>query len=116
MASIHLAVIGGQKEIVATLIARGEKINISDFQGKSPLHLAVEKDYISIAELLIANGAEINARAGAQGFTPLYFVKSPEMLTLLKGNGATVRMYSWAEAIHFVFGVFEKLVSSGLFG
>lgn len=111
---MHLAAIGGYKEIVAALIARGAKLGTSDFQGKSPLHIAVEKDDIFVAELLITNGAEINARAGVQGFTPLYFVKSQEMVKLLKENGATARMYSWAEAIHFVSAVFEKLVSLGL--
>jgi hypothetical protein len=78
--------------------------------------LAVEQDHISVAEILIINGAKIDARYGVFGRTPLYFAKSSEMVNLLKQHGAKHRMYFWAEIIFFVFAIFEKLVAYGLFG
>ena len=40
--------------------------------GSTPLHIAALNGHDTVAELLIANGADANAKAGKEGYTPLH--------------------------------------------
>ena len=77
-------------EAAKLLIARGASVNakIPDHfdafsVGKTPLFLAVEQDFLQVAELLIVNGASINVTTAIE-LTLLASARSDEMRALLK--------------------------------
>jgi cytohesin len=105
-----VAVKFGHKDVAAFLLAHKANVNAKGkdeaftgegFQGKSlggtPLHWAAMKSDTGMAELLLANGADVNAKDDG---TPLHWAVSPthhkpvsackEMMELLLANGANV--------------------------
>ena len=58
-------------ELVKQKIISGEKINIQDSMGRTPLYIACAKGNLEIVKVLIENGADIN-RELTNGDTPLY--------------------------------------------
>ena len=68
---MHNAALLGHVEIVKLLISNGADINIKNGVGMTPLHEASNKE---IAEILLANNANVNARA--KGITPLHVAAS----------------------------------------
>jgi ankyrin repeat protein len=73
------------KEVVRTLVDAGADPNIADNKGKTPL-IANAWD-LEIAQILIAHGANVNARA-SDGFTPLLNAGTTELTRLLLQHGA----------------------------
>ena len=54
-------------------------LRAADNSGGTPLHLAVDRGYVQIAGLLIARGAEVNARfTGPHTETPLHWAASSD--------------------------------------
>jgi ankyrin repeat protein len=95
-AEIHKAIIKGDlNEVVALLKDRPELVESKDKSGLTPLHLAVKHDQLEIAALLIANGADVNARNPNQE-TPLILAMSvhnhDKMVRLLLASGADVNL------------------------
>jgi len=84
----HLAAgarLGGASNIVAHLNAKG-------FLGRTPLHLAAWKGRKETTELLIAAGADLEAK-DKEGMTPLYLTADgghKEVVELLITKGADV--------------------------
>ncbi|MEE2943426.1 MAG: ankyrin repeat domain-containing protein, partial [Verrucomicrobiota bacterium] len=69
---IHEAVEAGNIEAVKQAIAAGKDVNSEDeCCGATPLHYATRWGRKEIAELLIAKGADVNAKA-KYGDTPLH--------------------------------------------
>ena len=64
----------------------GEITNV--LENFTPLHLAVMNDNIETAKLLIEHGADVNTTDAV--YTPLYEVRSLQMIKLLIENGANV--------------------------
>jgi len=65
---------------------------VKDKGGFTPLHWAAHHGHKEIAELLIANGADVNAK-NEGGFTPLHSAASlgyKEIIELLIAKGADV--------------------------
>lgn len=63
------------------------------YQKESPLHYAVYKSHRQIAEFLISNGADVNAKASIDGTTPLHWMAMSgqcELMELLISKGANV--------------------------
>eukprot|EP00057_Strongylocentrotus_purpuratus_P033527 XP_791721.4 PREDICTED: transient receptor potential cation channel subfamily A member 1 homolog [Strongylocentrotus purpuratus] len=60
-AVLHVAAAAGYQDIVEALIANGAVVNLVNFDGQTPLHLACEKNHESIALCLVENGAAIVA-------------------------------------------------------
>jgi uncharacterized protein len=61
----------GDVEQVKVLLRLGADPNYHEDSGYSPLLLAIEQGHVELAEILLANGADVNLR-GAQGtWTPL---------------------------------------------
>ena len=81
-----------QMEVVKLLIKNGADANIVPRKGsrQGPLHRAAMMGWCEVAELLIANGAEVNARDGDDR-TPLFWARGPdrkEIADLLRKHGA----------------------------
>jgi len=88
---LHKAAEAGHIEAVKKHLAAGKDVNAKlKYGGATPLHLAANKE---IAELLIANGADVNAKSKA-GCTPLHvagFRGHKEIAELLIAKGAEER-------------------------
>lgn len=68
---LHSAVNCGDAERVAYLLDAGDNIEIRDSDGRTPLLLAVFHDHADVVALLIARGADVNAKDHG-GFAPLH--------------------------------------------
>jgi ankyrin repeat protein len=82
--ALFWAALGGHKDIVETMLAKGADVNaksgvflpswgISD-EGWTPLHGACARWHKTVVEVLIANGADINAKT-RNGKTPMSLAK-----------------------------------------
>ena len=104
---LHDAASRGYKEVAELLLAKGAQVNAKKWGGATPLHAAALSDHtpepvravyagffaaqdtgkMAVAELLIANGADVNAKDG-RGKTPWKLATSQAMKTLLRKYGA----------------------------
>lgn len=90
--SIHQAAeTGNLKKIKALLKENPTLVNEKDSYGMTALHWAVDKRRFRAAEMLIEEGADVNA-ADKNGETPLFYATNQEyigrMATMLMLNGA----------------------------
>lgn len=78
---------------VNQLIKNGIDVNMLDLKnGYTALHYAAEYGHLTIAELLLANGADVHAKNN-QGQTPLHcaiYSKSEEIISFLVSKGADI--------------------------
>ncbi len=80
---------GDELEFISSLLARGADVNAVDAEGRSALHYAAQHGDIELAELLLAHGADIEARGNDS--TPLMwalFCGEPEFAIHLLQHGA----------------------------
>ena len=115
MTPLHTAASQGRKEIAEVLIANGANVNARDHLGTTPLHAVslynIDKivDFNEfgqgipigftpnddpgtaargVAEVLIANGANVHARDDHLGWTPLHFAAGKGIAELLIAKGS----------------------------
>jgi ankyrin repeat protein len=70
---IHDAAESGDLAKVKALVKEHPDLVFSrDSDGATPLHLAADKGRRDVAELLLANKADVNARDTLLGFSPLH--------------------------------------------
>ena len=83
----------GNIEAVKQHLAAGTDVNAKDKDGWSPLHPASYEGHQEIVELLIAKGADVNARVELgpqQGMTPLDSANNSdrtEIVSILRKHG-----------------------------
>ena len=85
----------GDIEAVKQYLAAGANVNAGGVFRATPLHLAAEYGHKEIAELLITNGADVNAKKAVEGETPLHEAAAygnKEIAELLIVNGANVNV------------------------
>ena len=85
----------GDIEAVKQYLAAGANVNAGGAFRATPLHLAAEYGHKEIAELLITNGADVNAKKAVEGETPLHEAAAygnKEIAELLIVNGANVNV------------------------
>jgi len=88
---IHDAARTGDLAGVQAELNKGVNVNAKDEDGQTPLHEAANWGHKETAELLIANGADVNARTGGWlNVTPLHRAETKEIAELLIANGADV--------------------------
>lgn len=71
MENLMMAVMQGDNQKVEKIV-NPENVNAKDENGRTPLMAAVFKNMAIIAEMLIKNGADINA-VDNEGFSVLYY-------------------------------------------
>jgi hypothetical protein len=101
---LHLSASYGHPAVAKLLLARNAAVGARDRGGQTPLHAAAlgMSDQsnidarIEVARLLLAGGADVNAREPGSGFTPLRYATTYEsrnaaMAALLMTHGADPR-------------------------
>lgn len=85
-------------EVAKFLLKKGIDVNVKNEYGSTPLHYAAaegHKDTVAIIQLLLANGADVNAIAKCDGMTPLHkaVIRGVEKnVEVLLVNGADVKV------------------------
>jgi ankyrin repeat protein len=91
--SIHLAAKSGDLATVKTMIKDHPEMATSADSSWTPLHVAAEFGKRDVAEVLIAHGANVNAREGYRGYTALFLAArrgNKDVAELLLAKGADV--------------------------
>ena len=100
---LHRAAYEGSPSEVAALLDQGMDIHSTaiirfmghQFEGMTPLHIAVLNPDLAVAELLLDRGANINLPT-PDGWTPTYFAveaRQGEMLEFLESKGGLLRVF-----------------------
>lgn len=88
--TFHDAVHAGEVETVRTMLATDPRLASStDEYGFQPIHLLDMYPDEDVLDLLLANGADINA-VNDEGVTILHIVTDPDAVPLLVGRGANI--------------------------
>ena len=108
----------GNIEAVKQHLANGADVNAKD-DGWTPLHNAAGYSTKEMVELLISNGANVNAK-NDDGWTPLHDAATKEVAELLIAKGADVEAKdkdNWTPLHKAAFGghkeIVELLISEG---
>ncbi|MGB2866682.1 MAG: ankyrin repeat domain-containing protein [Sedimentisphaerales bacterium] len=91
--TLHGAVTSGNIGEVKRLLSEGKDVNSRDSEGQTPLHLAANRGHKEMVEVLIANGADIEARENRYSSTPLLNAAvrgRKEVVELLLSKGADI--------------------------
>jgi ankyrin repeat protein len=92
---LKVAATRGNEAVALVLIAHGASIVASSGTGTMPLHAAAEADRLSMVELLIERGADVNARSvstiGTPSYSPMHSAGQGghfDIIDLLRAYGA----------------------------
>ena len=87
---LYDAAVAGDTDLVRRVLADDPaSVNTGDAWGFTALHGVVGEEHHDIAALLIASGADVNAR-NDDGVTPLHLVAWPDMAERLLDHGADI--------------------------
>lgn len=77
-------------QVIRLLLEYGAEVNARDDQGRTPLHRAAHTGNVETTNILIAAGADKEAKDTLVGVTPIVFANdNKEMLKLLLEHGAS---------------------------
>ena len=98
---------------------RGININTSDSDGLTLFHKAAQENNLKLAKILKKYNAEINIRDN-QGRTPVFYAKTPEILSWYTDNGADIYLkdkngitIAHKYVIHNDFELLDELIKKG---
>jgi ankyrin repeat protein len=98
---LYVAAMNGDAIQCARLLSDGIAPNTFDELGKTPLHYAAEGKHVSVVELLIANGADVNAHHEPSiGNTPITEIAgncSLQLAQVLIDAGADPTIRGWMQ-------------------
>lgn len=78
----------GDAEKVQELLNKKINVNVANKEGNTPLHMAIVRNHIKIAEMLIDAGASLQNK-NSLGYTPVNLAWSLEAFDLLLKKGAS---------------------------
>jgi len=107
VSAVHMEDLDKAKE----LIQKGASINVKDKLGRTALHYAAGQGHKEMVELLLANGAEVNAGTNFYKGTPAEFAMSAghnEVVELLISKGADI------SPLHFALNVGDMAKAKNL--
>jgi len=90
---LHDAVRRNEKASVERLLAAGADLNAKDWEGRTPLQVAIIAGKAEVAEYLVAKGANVNATDDVLRLTPLHYaanVAGRDIVALLLDKSAEV--------------------------
>ena len=96
---------------VLYFIQQGADVNTHDANGVTPLHKTCVNNHFAIAQLLIENGADIEAKATSIEATPLHVAcaaNSVDIITLLLKKGANVNATTVDGDTSLIFAVIDN--------
>ncbi len=76
--NFSIAVRDRKMDVVTTMIACGVDVNLKTQEGWTPLHTAAYFGPAAMIDLLVAKGAQVNARGDYDGWTPLHMAASAD--------------------------------------
>ena len=96
---LHLAAEYGNAGVVRVLLQRGAEVDARGVMDRTPLHAAArgiigasdDEGRLQAARLLIARGANVNAKTRGNGFTPEWYAESSRsaaIVELLRASGS----------------------------
>ena len=85
----ELAIYGDYENLSKLIQQQPDSVNAVDEYGFTPLHGMGSEEHYDVVRLLIASGANVNAR-NVHGTMPLHLAASAEMVTLLVRSGAEI--------------------------
>ncbi|KAL3269656.1 hypothetical protein HHI36_008719 [Cryptolaemus montrouzieri] len=107
---MHLACYGGHVNVVGLLLSRqAELLQSIDKHGKTGLHIAATQGHYQMVEVLLGQGAEINA-PDKNGWTPLHCASKAgcfEVVKLLTESGASPKSETNLGAVPIWFAASE---------
>lgn len=68
---LHLAAVGGDREVVEKLLANVQNPNVKDHSGMTPIQYAARYGHAQVAKLLLAEGAQASGAEPNYGWSPL---------------------------------------------
>ena len=86
---LHLACVGGSSDCVQLLIDSNASLTHYNFRGEAPIHIAAQHGFVPIAEVLLANGVDIECPSESDECTPLHHAakcNQDEMIKFLHGE------------------------------
>ena len=83
-----VAAANGHVDVVTILLDRGARPDEPDSSDMTALMNAVMFDQPAVVQVLLERGADVNARTGHGGMTPLMFVNNSEIASMLLLKGA----------------------------
>jgi len=122
IAVLNSAATAGNRAMVELLLSRGANVNEKDPLGKTPLLVAVEKEYPSVIEVLLANHADVNALSAGEA-TPLCFAATKGKLKIVQmlldaGANPNVKDFDGRTPLNYAITVsppeiFQALLKAG---
>eukprot|EP00803_Ostreobium_quekettii_P001008 evm.model.scf_516.2 EVM.evm.TU.scf_516.2 scf_516:43654-44847(+) len=95
----------GETAVVVVLLEVGANVSQMSAQGFSPLHWAVDRNHLEVVQVLLKNGADMDAQTALKGWTPLNiaawsgWVDITEEL-ILRGVNVSIADYSGVLPVH----------------
>eukprot|EP01089_Gocevia_fonbrunei_P014033 TRINITY_DN3755_c0_g2_i1.p1 TRINITY_DN3755_c0_g2~~TRINITY_DN3755_c0_g2_i1.p1 ORF type:complete len:218 (-),score=22.64 TRINITY_DN3755_c0_g2_i1:133-786(-) len=85
-------------QIILYLIFKGINLNLTNYEGKTALHIATEQNDCSIVSILLRFGAFLNVQNHEDGNTPLHCAiknNNYELTAMLLKSGASVNIVNY---------------------
>ena len=92
---VHWAAVQDQADVLEAMLDLGNRVDVRDSFGRTPLMAAAAFGSTKAARLLLARDADISAYDQYDGDTPIHFAASAgkiEIIDLLLSNGAKIEM------------------------